>query len=473
MSSALPTLESLKNEAKSYLRALRAKSADAIARFERALHQQPENATLRDVQHALAREHGFAGWSELKLAVDADAAARFSAAAESLAKYEEMVAVLLDAYRTGTPAAMERHYAFTWHRREWSVMRTYAQLDVGKRPAKPGDDVELTTDDARYLVAREHHFESWAALAKFAASGQFRPRSQPEGEVAAEPIPDSEVTELNFSWSQDFDDDSMRELTRYPKLKALDLSHTAITDRALAMLRDLPAIEKLSLDGTRITPAGLVALHNIPSLNRLSLDATDEWMPHLAALPYLRFLAIQDTPASDDGWTALSKSETIESIWGRRCHNLESRGFLALGTMPALTNLAVSCLNVHEDAIAALPTFPALRELMPMDIPDALYHHIGRCENLERLVLMYCRDTTDAATEQITSLKKLTYYFNSYTTITDRTPELLSTMESLERITLDACHWITEAGVTALLTLPNLRELNVAGRQLAQPQKRR
>ena len=37
---------------------------------------------------------------------------------------------------------------------------------------------------------------------------------------------------------------------------------------------------------------------------------------------------------------------------------------------------------------------------------------------------MYCRDTTDAATEHLPGLSKLAYYFNSYTTITDRTPEI-------------------------------------------------
>ena len=28
-----------------------------------------------------------------------------------------MAEALLEAYRTGTPEAMERHYRFTWHRR--------------------------------------------------------------------------------------------------------------------------------------------------------------------------------------------------------------------------------------------------------------------------------------------------------------------------------------------------------------------
>ena len=77
---------------------------------------------------------------------------------------------------------------------------------------------------------------------------------------------------------------------------------------------------------------------------------------------------------------------------------------------------------------------------------------------------MYCRDTTDAATEHITGLSRLSYYFNSYTTITDRTPELLSSMDSLERVTFDSCHGLTTAGVAKLARLPRLRRLDVLGR---------
>ena len=137
---------------------------------------------------------------------------------------------------------------------------------------------------------------------------------------------------------------------------------------------------------------------------------------------------------------------------------------MALATMPALRGLSVSCLNVDDEGISTLPAFPALRELMPMDVPDAGYRHIGKCTRLESLILMYCRDTTDAATGHITGLGHLSYYFNSYTTITDRTPELLSTMDSLERITFDTCHGLTNAGITRLARLPKLRELRVSGR---------
>jgi len=172
---------------------------------------------------------------------------------------------------------------------------------------------------------------------------------------------------------------------------------------------------------------------------------------------------VQDTVAGDDGFVALSRSQSIERIWGRRCHNLRSRGFRALANMPSLRGLSVSCLNVEDSAISTLPTFPSLIELMPMDIPDAGYRHIGKCERLESLVLMYCRDTTDAATEHITGLRNLKSYFNSYTTITDRTPELLSTMDSLEGITFDTCHYLTNEGVGRLARLPRLKTLGVSG----------
>src|SRR5262249_8586563 len=153
----------------------------------------------------------------------------------------------------------------------------------------------------------------------------------------------------------------------------------------------------------------------------------------------------------------------IEYIWGRRCYNLRRRGFAALASMPALRALSVSCKNVDDSALALFPSFPSLAELMPMDVPDEGYRHIGRCERLESLVLMYCRDTTDRATEHIARLANLKNYFASYTLVTDRTPEILAGISSLETIGLSAIPGITNTGVAALARLPRLRELDLGG----------
>ena len=80
---------------------------------------------------------------------------------DAMGQYEYMASALLVAYRTGTPDAMARHWALTWHRRTWQAMRTYVQVDLGRRA---DDNIDITIDDARYLVAREHGFESWEAL---------------------------------------------------------------------------------------------------------------------------------------------------------------------------------------------------------------------------------------------------------------------------------------------------------------------
>ena len=67
--TAATTLESLKKEAKRWLKALRAQDKPAHARLRGAYPNAPAAPGLRDVQHALALEHGFAGWTALKKAV--------------------------------------------------------------------------------------------------------------------------------------------------------------------------------------------------------------------------------------------------------------------------------------------------------------------------------------------------------------------------------------------------------------------
>ncbi|MGQ0649299.1 MAG: hypothetical protein ACT4P7_17240 [Gemmatimonadaceae bacterium] len=618
MNDELPrrrSLESLKKEAKRWLDALEAKVDDARIRLERLLPHASARPALREVQRALALEHGFPGWAALKDKLSAEAAL----SAKTLEHYERMAAALLEAYRTGTPEAMERHWGYTWHRRQWRGMRTYVQIDLGK-PA--GDDVEITIDDARLLVAREHGFENWAALAKYVATMSVAgPVMSKPVSVLAAPAHDTasssrewttvmrsltrseavgldahgqmtdalladvtrveHLTTLRLGGSKGLTDQGVQVLARLPRLTHLDLSGTAITDRGLAVLRELPdlrwisvawtrvsdhgvamlagshGLEHVDLSGTacgdgaiktftgkprlrhflsgnavtddglalfheypvfkhwqggdpsfallsydtepnrlllrgpftdrgmarlrgldglfglnldaselRLTGAALAPLVDLPRLGWLAFDAKDDAMPYIAQMPRLRFLGCQDTTATDDGWVALSRSQSLEQIWGRRCYGLQRRGFVALSTMPSLRGLSVSCKNVDDAGVAALPHFPALEELMPMDVPDAGYRHVGRCAQLESLVLMYCRDTSDAATKQITGLSRLTRYFASYTQVTDRTPELLSGMDSLEQITFDGCAGLTNRGIGALARLPRLRELRVSGQRI-------
>ena len=64
----MSTLDNLRREAKQWLKALRSKDSFARARLAKAWPDAPAAPTLRDVQHALAREHGFDSWVAFKVA---------------------------------------------------------------------------------------------------------------------------------------------------------------------------------------------------------------------------------------------------------------------------------------------------------------------------------------------------------------------------------------------------------------------
>ncbi len=102
------SLETLRKEAKRWLRALRENDAEALARLRRSHPDAPDTPGIRDVQHALAREYGLPGWSALKAELERRAAARplpteRSAAIQALLAGAErgdvaLVAALLDAH---------------------------------------------------------------------------------------------------------------------------------------------------------------------------------------------------------------------------------------------------------------------------------------------------------------------------------------------------------------------------------------
>jgi hypothetical protein len=276
----------------------------------------------------------------------------------------------------------------------------------------------------------------------------------------------------SFSSGKLVSDAGLRLLHGYPMLKKWDgaggahlLIDGPFTNAGLASLEGLEGVSELDLfwHVTGISSDGFAHLVHLPNLGSLGADgdlSDDTAMRYIASMPRLRKLRAQGTVATDAGFEALSQSTTIEHIWGRECPNLGSRGFVALSKMAALRGLGVSCKNVGDEALSTLPEFPALRELTPIDVKDDGFRHIGRCDRLERLECMYCRETTDAATEHVAGLR-LTFYYAGLTQITDRSLEILGRMPSMEQIELYECNGVTDAGLVFLAGLPHLREVHL------------
>lgn len=240
----------------------------------------------------------------------------------------------------------------------------------------------------------------------------------------------------------------------------------SFTDAGFAGLTGLDGLFGLGVfwHASRLTGDGLSPLSKLPNLGALACQGElcdDTALRHIASFPNLRMLMAQGTVATDDGFAALSRSNTLEHLWGRECPNLQGRGFVALANLPNLKGLAVSCKFVDDASLSALPRFPALRWLLPMDVPDAGFRHVGQCAQLEKLTCMYCRDTGDVATEHIAALSRLKHYYAGRTQITDRSLEILGGMPSLEEVELSSCAGISDAGLAHLARLPQLKKLSV------------
>ncbi|HEY2019393.1 MAG TPA: hypothetical protein VGH38_38055 [Bryobacteraceae bacterium] len=256
------------------------------------------------------------------------------------------------------------------------------------------------------------------------------------------------------------DQDSIARATRL-------LIDGPFSNQGLAGLAGLEGVFELDLfwHVSGITADGFAHLVQLPNLGSLGCDgelSSDRAMGHIGRIPRLRRLRAQESVATDDGFVELSRSETLEYLWGRVCPNFGSRGFVALSKMPALRGMGIGCQNVDDEALSTLPYFPALRELTPIGIRDEGFRHIGGLKRLERLTCMYCRDTTDVATEHIAGLE-LKYYYAGLTQITDRSLETLGRMASLEQVELYECKGVTDAGLPALAQLPRLREVHLDG----------
>ena len=152
-------LEQQKKQAREMLRAIRAGSADALARL-RARHlgwAAVDDATVRqevalhDAQFVVAREQGFSSWTKLKAYAEASPRARctrlFVADAQWMA---DRARGLLRTRRSAGPAALEQ--IREWHPR-FSGNTDQEILDA-----------PFTEADAQLVYAREHGLDAWYDL---------------------------------------------------------------------------------------------------------------------------------------------------------------------------------------------------------------------------------------------------------------------------------------------------------------------
>jgi uncharacterized protein len=157
----MSSLDNLRKAARRWLKALRANDQDASTRLSRAMANVPASPVLRDVQHALAREHGHDSWLDLKRALETRNPGRPSPDVELL---QRLAADFLRAYQTGDSGALTRLGTYLQHRITWEQLRTEVHRELARLPEGERPAADLTLEDVHRYLASATGFGSWSEL---------------------------------------------------------------------------------------------------------------------------------------------------------------------------------------------------------------------------------------------------------------------------------------------------------------------
>ena len=234
----MTSIESLKKQAKKWLKDLRAGDTAARARLASAHPSAPVEPGLRDVQHALARERGFSGWAALVVAATDDGSR------------EAAVRALLEAAARGDTVQVDqllaRHPDIVNERR---VLAGHTGLRTALHYAMRGPHVDVIASLLVHGANPNVRDEGDAATPlHFAAEKQRLDVIRLLVEHGADPNGDGDSHELGvLGWATAFDYvQPNREVVDY--LLAHGARHTIFTAVALGEVAAIRAFPRADLD---------------------------------------------------------------------------------------------------------------------------------------------------------------------------------------------------------------------------------
>ena len=237
---------------------------------------------------------------------------------------------------------------------------------------------------------------------------------------------------LRGSWVNDVE---MMDLARLPRLERLDLSHTRITDEGLLLLKTAPRINDLNLYYAElITDQGMVAIKEWKHLKRLNLRGTrvsDGALEVVSHLIELEALDIANTFITDNGLDFLITLTSLKelSLGPRRL----SDGLLeVLRLLPTLTYLDLSGPRVT-------------------DRPDVVFgNRTGESGAMD-----------ERKARAIAELKELRVLKLGYSNISADGLKILSSLNQVEKLGLEACTRIDDRATTELVNWKSLKYVDL------------
>lgn len=176
-------------------------------------------------------------------------------------------------------------------------------------------------------------------------------------------VPRDTLEDLDVATSR-LDDSAGPLLSRFTKLRHLNLGHTRVTGAILLHLAKLKALTDLRLYGTAIGDKGLKGLAGHKNIESLSLEGAFKVGPAvfevLPTLPRLKYVSLPECRMTQRAVRALLRCRRLEEIEARSAA-CDDHGLRALVSLPRLKCIWVDAPPTSVDALKrCLRRYPRL-----------------------------------------------------------------------------------------------------------------
>jgi len=249
--------------------------------------------------------------------------------------------------------------------------------------------------------------------------------------------------DLRASWITDSD---LRKLLQFRNLNYLELSLTRITDQGLQEIKSLPGIVELSLYYAElVTDEGLAAIKDWKKLKRLNVHGTkisDTTLEHISGITTLESLNVGSALVTDVGIERLASLPNLKelTIGG---NELGDAGLQGLRQIAGLTYLDLSGRQGTDSNVWAI------------SMSDLGLDAVLSLKSLRELRL--------GCTSVGVGIEGQRFATVSAMDVNIRWLEMMKGLTKLEKLKLQGCEHVDDAGAKVLATFPNLRELDLKG----------
>ncbi len=340
----------------------------------------------------------------------------------------------------------------------------------------------------RYLLLHGDGFSDWAFVhLKNVPSlriGHFGHLPQITDAGLAHLANCSQMQDLSFHWSENITNEGVRQLTRLPHLRSLDVRRSQVTDEGLAHLREVKTLESLELPAEGISDRGLAYLSELPRLRSLDISRvhlvdpgknhgyyTDKGIAMLARCRLLEELGIGSIGVTDASMEAIASLDKLGELTLFGCTSVTDEGLKRLARLTKLEALYVNDANVTISGLSALNGLTNLRRLQVDGVEqDGSGLDLSGLRHLEELTIGTRREggiINDADVACLASLSRLRWFQIGQPQtkpygLTDRGLACLAGLTEMDRLTIGGPD-LTDQGLAYLRGMKNLDMLNVYG----------